>query len=249
MTTEQQTVFDLLGEFEIAIVGGSVKNPDAKDIDIIFLHHDEFERACRKYDVRWAGWDANYGHVRRANLNLGVSRPIQFVQVSSVTTFEDHPHILLKRDGTIMNEDKEYVKPADGKYDKGIKVDRRKEGAGKWVAIDFDGTIRDWDTSKPFPGVRDAINILREGGVRVMIHSCNGSEWIERWMNDHDIRFDSIWQGQGKPVASLYIDDRGFHFKGNWQTEIYDVMERLADVAKDKVAVPPVLEVGRGGDD
>lgn len=252
MNEQLQKVFDTLEPFEVAIVGSSVKNPDAKDIDIIFINLYEFEMACEMFESKWSGWDANYGHVSRANLKLdGIDKPVQFIHVGSVIAFEDHPYILLKRDGTILNPDKEYVKPTDGKYDKGIKVDRRKEGSGKWVAIDFDGTIRDWDTSKPYPGVKDAINLLREGGVKVLIHSCNSHTWIEQWCNDHNIRFDKIWTEPGKPVASLYIDDRGYHFKGKWSSEIYDVMERLAGLesTKDKVALPKMLEMGRRGDD
>lgn len=234
MPNELEKVFNLLPGFDIIIVGSSVYKTSAKDIDVLFMDGKEFETACFLNNLKWGGWDANYGHVRRANVTLeGVDKPVQFIHVGSVAKPEDHPHILIMRDGTILHPKKIYIKP-DGKYDKGIQVDRRKEN-GKWLAIDFDGTIRDWDTSKPFPGARDAINLLREHGHKIMIHSCNNPTWIEQWLDDYDIRFDSIWGYTNpdcghKPIAALYIDDRGYHFKSNWPEDVKEILSRLKTV-------------------
>lgn len=95
------------------------------------------------------------------------------------------------------------------------------------VAIDFDHTIYDSTKNAPLPGAREAINILRECGIKVIIHSCNRKAWIEKCLNNHDIRFDWIWDQVGKPVADLYIDDCGFWFTGIWKEALPQILTRL----------------------
>jgi predicted HAD superfamily phosphohydrolase YqeG len=68
---------------------------------------------------------------------------------------------------------------------------------------------------KALPGARDAVNQLREAGHKVMIFSCNRTQWIERVLRENDIVVDYIWGGD-KPVCDLYIDDRALEFKGDW---------------------------------
>lgn len=96
------------------------------------------------------------------------------------------------------------------------------------VAIDFDNTMVNHD--QPLPFVKEAINSLREAGHKVIIHSCNNKSWIERTLNNNDIRFDHICDNdQGKPLADLYIDDKGYHFpyNGDWKAELPSIFERL----------------------
>ncbi len=98
------------------------------------------------------------------------------------------------------------------------------------VAIDFDNTLVNGKDA--LIGAREAINILRELGHKIIIHSCNEPEWIERVLNDNDIRFDLIWKGRagvGKPLADLYVDDKGYHFphNGNWSEELPAILVRL----------------------
>lgn len=97
-------------------------------------------------------------------------------------------------------------------------------GSGRSVAVDFDGVIRDWGTNKPIDGAKNGINLLREMGFSIIIHSCNRREFIEQWLYDYDIRFDHIWDGIGKPVASIYLDDNGLRFL-NWERTIQDVKD------------------------
>lgn len=82
------------------------------------------------------------------------------------------------------------------------------------IAIDFDHTIIEGD--KAITGAREAINIFREKGHKIIIHSCNNIGWIIKTLTNNDIRYDQIWEGIGKPLADLYIDDKGFHFQGDW---------------------------------
>lgn len=96
------------------------------------------------------------------------------------------------------------------------------------AAIDFDHTIWDSPNRRPLPGAQEAINILREKGVKIVIHSCNTPAYIEGCMLDYNLRFDYIWDQPGKPVADIYIDDRGFHFT-NWTDNIVDILDMLEE--------------------
>ena len=93
----------------------------------------------------------------------------------------------------------------------------------------FDHTLVEGDTA--LEGAKRAINFMRERGHELTIYSCNNVDWIKRVMNNNDLRYDRIWGERAatrhKPVADLYIDDRGYHFKGNWDEEITAIMERL----------------------
>src|SRR5215213_5428105 len=97
------------------------------------------------------------------------------------------------------------------------------------IAIDFDHTLVDGDKPREF--AKEAINILREKGHKVVIHSCNGVEWIKKVLDNNDIRYDYIWGESGheskKLLADLYVDDKGYHYKGDWKTEVDEVLKRV----------------------
>lgn len=99
------------------------------------------------------------------------------------------------------------------------------------IAVDFDHTLV--DRGEPRPYAKEALNLLREAGHKIMIHSCNNPRWIERVMNNNDMRYDYIWDQQrndnrgGKPVCDLYVDDRGYHFRGDWKEALPEIVERL----------------------
>jgi hypothetical protein len=106
------------------------------------------------------------------------------------------------------------------------------------IAVDFDHVLRKADDS-PCEGAKHGISCLREAGHKIMIYSCNNPEFIEQWLNNQDIRYDFMWQGSVdrygkitgfKPVADLYIDDRGYHFPmdGSWHDQIGPILSRLA---------------------
>lgn len=96
------------------------------------------------------------------------------------------------------------------------------------IAVDFDYTLVDSPTATPLPGAREAISLLREQGHKIIVHSCNNPAYIEQWMNNHDIRFDSIWTGKGKPVADIYLDDRAIPHV-NWQLSLSMITSTLAE--------------------
>lgn len=86
------------------------------------------------------------------------------------------------------------------------------------IGMDFDHTLVNGDQA--LPGARHAINCLREQGHRIIIHSCNNPKWIKKVLLNNDTRYDSIWTKTGKPICDLYVDDRGYMFKGDWDKEL-----------------------------
>lgn len=95
------------------------------------------------------------------------------------------------------------------------------------VCVDLDGTLaieKRWrelgPIGHPFPGAKHFLEELREN-ARVIIHTvrCNSAIrhgysaetmkcLVEEWLNKHELPYDEIYSGAGKPVAVAYIDDR-----------------------------------------
>ena len=102
------------------------------------------------------------------------------------------------------------------------------------IAIDFDNTLV--FVTQPLEGAREAINLMREKGHKVVIHTCNREAHVKQVLDNNDIRYDRVHgnESKGKPLADLYIDDHGYHFpyNGNWSLEINKVLED--DRVKDK---------------
>jgi len=102
------------------------------------------------------------------------------------------------------------------------------------LAIDLDGTILefDWDKwekhgqnywDKPKEGAIEALKRLKEDGHYIVIHTCRVVtdvnpgytlkelvENVKKILERYDIPYDEIWTGRGKPIAHIYIDDRGY---------------------------------------
>lgn len=107
-----------------------------------------------------------------------------------------------------------------------MAVSLNSKGSGKSIAVDLDGTLAEYDGWKgiedigmPYDGARKFVRTLRERGYKVIIHTCrinpkNSSgdvdalNVVSRWLNTHGIEVDEIWTGQGKPIASAYVDDK-----------------------------------------
>lgn len=107
------------------------------------------------------------------------------------------------------------------------------------IGIDFDGTMVDADYNA-LPGLKDAINQLREQNHKIVIHSANNKSWIERTLNNLDIRYDYIWDGKGKPNCDIFLDDKGYHFpyNGSWTDELPKIIDRLKGLDNRKWKLP-----------
>ena len=88
------------------------------------------------------------------------------------------------------------------------------------IACDFDGVIHDWAHPKPgrkmglpMPGTKEALELLKSAGYKILIHSCNRPQVIRDFMSYYALPYDSIWESQGKPVADVYLDDKGLRFE------------------------------------
>ncbi|MEM0925664.1 MAG: hypothetical protein AAGJ83_06475, partial [Planctomycetota bacterium] len=71
----------------------------------------------------------------------------------------------------------------------------------------------------PIHGCREAIADLRKR-YRIVVHSARcatdaGTAAIEAYLATHGIEVDEVCRY--KPPASIYLDDRGLRFEGDWQ--------------------------------
>jgi len=114
------------------------------------------------------------------------------------------------------------------------------------LAVDLDGTIltfnwSDWIRDgmkyfgRPKKGAKKTLELLQGDGHIIVIHTCriNKSinprfsieglvERVRNVLDEHEIPYDQIWSGEGKPVADVYIDDRAMEFT-SWK----NVLEKL----------------------
>ena len=109
-----------------------------------------------------------------------------------------------------------------------MEVNKSKRGT---IAIDFDGVINSYASGfvavdkipdDPVPGVFGGIINYIDYGFEVCIYSTrNESEKGRKAIQEYLIKYhmpqeyiDKIRIVSGKPVAKLYIDDRGYQFAG-----------------------------------
>ncbi len=112
MHRDHQRVFDLFAHYDCAIVGSSLRDYDAaNDIDVLFLAKEDFRQLAREYAIGYrGGFDTPQGRVRQMRYPVGEGKPLNLVQRSSVLKFTQWPHVVLLRDGTLLNPGVHYVK-------------------------------------------------------------------------------------------------------------------------------------------
>lgn len=99
------------------------------------------------------------------------------------------------------------------------------------LAIDWDQTLVDTHTQEWLPGAEDALAVLLAAGHSIIVHTCRAN-WtegllqIEAKLGALALRV-AVWDQPGKPDADLYIDNRGVHFDGDWDT----ILRHLRDDA------------------
>jgi hypothetical protein len=96
------------------------------------------------------------------------------------------------------------------------------------IGIDWDHTCWDNLNNRPMPGVHEAFDKIKMAGHKILIHSCNSPSHIRKLCEENNLRPTWIWgEEKGfegtKPVCAAYIDDRAFHFDGDW-SKVDDVL-------------------------
>ena len=116
------------------------------------------------------------------------------------------------------------------------------------VCIDFDGVIAKFsdhieELGEPIDGGAKAISELKNLGYKIIIHTARPSndehvKKIEGYLNSHGIPFDEINKNSDcpwnsiKPLADLYIDDRGLRFEGCWNSALQEAIILLNKIEK-----------------
>jgi hydroxymethylpyrimidine pyrophosphatase-like HAD family hydrolase len=112
----------------------------------------------------------------------------------------------------------------------------------KVVAIDYDGTlvenVHPATTGKKMANADIVTQKLREMGWEIIIFTCRPNFYrkqMEKGLKEQGIVYDYI-SFFGKPIASLYIDDKGFRFEGDWLSTLDWIMEKekLEEVMEDR---------------
>ena len=99
------------------------------------------------------------------------------------------------------------------------------------ICIDFDGTLHDYKhpvpgrrMGPPVEGALDAVRMFQAAGFRVLICTANDTAHIPAWLAYY--RFPELPIVTRKPLADIYIDDRGFRFEG-WNSTTFKAVSRL----------------------
>lgn len=96
------------------------------------------------------------------------------------------------------------------------------------IAIDFDGVLASYngfvskeDVQEPNGEIIKAIKLLKEKGCKILIHSTRGDEFLKQYCERYSVPFDYInrrpdlaGDNPGKPIATVYVDDRALCYKG-----------------------------------
>ena len=114
MRAEHAAIFAHFPDWDIAVVGSSLRNfVTARDIDVLFRASQDFRQLAREVGVRYAGgWNMGEARIHRLNYTVpGLDKPVQLIQRSTVEDFDQWPHAVLLRDGTLLHEGQFYDKP------------------------------------------------------------------------------------------------------------------------------------------
>lgn len=109
------------------------------------------------------------------------------------------------------------------------------------IAVDFDGVIVDFafpKIGKLKKGAKEALTLLKKMGAFIIIHSARTDmtftpniskiplQEMISFLQQNNIPYDIIWQLPGKPVADIYIDDKGLRFT-NWAETLKTILSLI----------------------
>ncbi len=127
----------------------------------------------------------------------------------------------------------------------------------RWVVFDFDGVCSSfkegWQGKDvfglPVKGTAELVRKIQEMGVKVaLVTTRPATPALEEWLEENGYNFDSVNDtshnppdsGKVKPIAELYVDDRGYRFDEydveKSAREIMDLMAKASHVTKPALA-------------
>jgi len=115
------------------------------------------------------------------------------------------------------------------------------------IAIDLDGTLYKQDKwnrktlGNLLPGAMEQLELFKAAGWDIVIHTarlpCDFPD-VKDILKKDKVPYDKLWEGVGKPLADVYLDDRGVTFKGNWEG-MFDKINEWNPWYGDKFLRPP----------
>jgi len=120
-------------------------------------------------------------------------------------------------------------------------MNKEQNNNAKVIAFDLDGVLAQYngfvsedDVKEPNPEVFNAIKILKEKGYKILIHSTRGDDFLKQYCKQFDVPYDYInrrpdieGKNPGKPIASVYVDDRAVNYNGQSASELVETIENF----------------------
>ena len=105
------------------------------------------------------------------------------------------------------------------------------------ICVDMDGVIASRDNlnrtkiGEPLEGSDVFLEELHNLGWKIIIFSCRPKKMLEGYLAKYDLYYDEINENSSleyrspKPVADVYLDDRGITFEGDYE----ETLKRIID--------------------
>lgn len=128
-----------------------------------------------------------------------------------------------------------------------VIVIQKSESGPKTAAIDFDGTILEYngwhgenDFGKVRPGCIEALSELKRQGWRIIIFTTRGNtDGVSEYLEANGVPFDHVNENpdqpagsSGKVIADVYVDDRAVNAETDWSTILRNVLGRTYKAKK-----------------